>query len=508
MILIVILLILLSLLFWLIREHQSYFKKKNVKYLKSPPFVGCLIDVLVGRKALYDAFLDIYNTPEFKDEPFFGIFMFHKPALIIKDPELIKKLLVTDFKSFGTRYAGVDVHDPLGYYELFLARYPEWKQIRPKLTPFFSSAKLKNSYYLIDKLGNDLIQYFYKRLGSDGSVVLDIKNVANFFFVDVVSSIAFGIEAHILENSESEMMDAANSIFTYTFYRGLEFSSTFVLPQITKIFNFMNFPRNTVNFLYKVCPDIIAQREKSGIKRNDMIDTLIELKKVLKPTFKGHTVEDMLYAQAAVFLAAGFETSSITASFTFYELSKNQEIQDRLRAEIKNYLAENDGKFSYESVANNSVMPYLHQVMNETMRMYSLLPALDRKCIDPNGYSLEPLSNFKIPFGMPVFIPIYGLERDEKYFPNPLKYDPDRFAPENIANIPSYCHIPFGIGPRYCLGERLGWIQTKTALCNILKEFRVELSENTPKNIKLKKNAFLIQPEKPLMLKFVKDPLF
>jgi cytochrome P450 family 6 len=140
--------------------------------------------------------------------------------------------------------------------------------------------------------------------------------------------------------------------------------------------------------------------------------------------------------------------------------------------------------------------------------MYSLLPALDRKCIDPNGYSLEPLSNFKIPFGMPVFIPIYGLERDEKYFPNPLKYDPDRFAPENIANIPSYCHIPFGIGPRYCLGERLGWIQTKTALCNILKEFRVELSENTPKNIKLKKNAFLIQPEKPLMLKFVKDPLF
>jgi cytochrome P450 family 6 len=189
-------------------------------------------------------------------------------------------------------------------------------------------------------------------------------------------------------------------------------------------------------------------------------------------------------------------------------LSKNPEIQERLRDEIKNNLAENDGKFLYESVANNSVMPYLHQVMNETLRIYSILPTLDRRCIDPNGYSLKPFSDFKIPFDMPVFIPIHALAKDEKYFPDPLKYDPDRFATENLGKIPSCCHIPFGIGPRYCLGERLGWIQTKTALCNILKDFRVEMSENTPKNIKLKKNALLIQSEEPLMLKFVKDPLY
>lgn len=305
MIFLVLVLFSLSILFWYIRDHQSYFKMQNVKYLKSTPFLGCLFDAIVGRKGIYENILDIYNTPEFRDEPFFGIFMFHKPALIIKDPELIKRVLITDFNSFGTRYASTDDHDPIGYYQLFLARYPEWKQIRPKITPFFSGAKLKNSFYLIDKLANDLNQYFHKRLREDNTIELNAKNVTDFFFVDVVSSIAFGVEAHSLQHSGSEIMVAADSVFKYTLYRGFELTSNFLLPQLMKPFNFKNMSHDTVNFIYKACPDIISQREKSGVKRNDLIDTLIELKNDLKPTNNVHTIEDMLYAQVAIFLAAG-----------------------------------------------------------------------------------------------------------------------------------------------------------------------------------------------------------
>jgi cytochrome P450 family 6 len=320
-----------SWLFWLIRDHQNYFKKRNVKYLKSPPFLGCLIDAFIGRKGLYENFLDIYNTKELKDEAFFGVFMFHKPGLVLKDPELIKKILITDFHSFGSRYATADVHDPIGYYQLFLARYPEWKQIRPKLTPFFSSAKLKNSYYLIDKLGNDLTQYFHKRLRSDNSVELNIKNVTDFYFVDVISSIAFGVEAHSLEHSGSEIMVAANSFFNYTIYRGLELTSNIFLPQILKFFNFKNMSHTTDSFIYKACPDIIAQREKSGVKRNDLIDTLIVLKNELKPSIKNHTVEDMIYGQVGIFLAAGmlslkfiFKSSSLEFCEPLFNLKQKR----------------------------------------------------------------------------------------------------------------------------------------------------------------------------------------
>lgn len=191
-----------------------------------------------------------------------------------------------------------------------------------------------------------------------------------------------------------------------------------------------------------------------------------------------------------------------------YQLSLNEDIQMRLRNEIKEMLLRFDGKITYEAVSNPSELPYLHQVVNETFRMYPVLPALDRECIEPEGVSLEPFSDFKIPFGMPILIPIYGLERDEKYFKNPLAYDPERFSPENIQNIPSNTFIPFGIGPRSCIGERMGLIQTKMAICSILKDFRVEANDKTPRKIKLKINANHIQSEDPLLVDFVKDSLY
>ena len=186
----------------------------------------------------------------------------------------------------------------------------------------------------------------------------------------------------------------------------------------------------------------------------------------------------------------------------------NENIQSKLRSELKENLMKNDGKITYESVANPLELPYLHQVVNETFRMYPVLPALDRVCIEPKGVCLEPFSDFRVPFGMPIIIPIYGLERDEKYFEDPLTYNPDRFSPENIQNIPAYSFIPFGTGPRSCIGERMGLIQTKMAICSILRDFRVEANERTPKEIKLKINANHIQSQDPLFVDFVRDSLY
>lgn len=305
LILLILFLIIISLIWW-IYNQQSYFKKRNVKYFKSPPLLGFISDNLLGRKSPYDNYLDIYNSPEFKDEPFFGIFMFHKPALMIKDPELVKKIMVTDFHSFGNRHAGSDVHDPIGYYQLFMAKYPVWKILRSKISPFFSSAKLKSNFFLIDKLGNDLNQYIMKRLTND-RVELNVKSLSDLFFVDVVTSVAFGVEAHSLEHSGSEFQVAANSIFKFSTWRGFELISNFLLPSAMKFFGFKNLSHHTVDFIYRVCPAIMEEREKSGRKRHDLIDTLIELKGDLKPEFKDHTVEDMLYAQVGIFLAAGQE---------------------------------------------------------------------------------------------------------------------------------------------------------------------------------------------------------
>lgn len=180
-------------------------------------------------------------------------------------------------------------------------------------------------------------------------------------------------------------------------------------------------------------------------------------------------------------------------------------MQQKLRDEIQSVLVDNNGEIPYEAIAMPSKMPHLDNIVNEVLRMYAVIPVLDRVCVEVDGYSLEPYSDFKIPQGMPILIPIYPLGYDEKFFHQPWKFNPDRF--ETIKDLPLCAHIPFGIGPRSCVGERLGLIQVKMAIVKILKDFRVEMNENTPRDVKLLKEAFIIKSDKPLFVDFVKDSL-
>lgn len=280
---------------------------------------------------------------------------------------------------------------------------------------------------------------------------MKIKEKLCLYTTDVIASCAFGVNANALENSEGEFPKLSKKLFSVTFKRGLELTSGFLIPEISKLFNFMLFTRTGTDFIIKTITHVISEREKQKITKNDLIDTLIELKNSeMKSNNEEPLSMNTLIAQAALFFSAGHETSAGTSTFVLYEIAKRKDIQDRVKAEIHEALRKSDGKLTYETVMHET--PYLHQVILETLRIYPVLPFLDRECTNPNGYTLKPFSNFVIPYKMPIFIPIYGTQRDEKYFPDPLKFDPERFSPENIHKIPSFIHLPFGIGNRSCIG--------------------------------------------------------
>lgn len=137
--------------------------------------------------------------------------------------------------------------------------------------------------------------------------------------------------------------------------------------------------------------------------------------------------------------------------------------------------------------------------------MYPPLPYLDRECAPENGedhYSLEPISNFNVPRG---YIPIFALHRNEQFFPNPLIYDPDRFSVENQESIPPYAYIPFGMGPRNCIGERFGVVQVKLGIINFLQQHWVEVCEETIIPMTFSKMAMILTPAVPITLRVRKD---
>lgn len=131
-------------------------------------------------------------------------------------------------------------------------------------------------------------------------------------------------------------------------------------------------------------------------------------------------------------------------------MSKNPIIQKRLKNEIKEVFETNNGELTYEAVKN---MKYLEMVFLEISRLYPPLPYLERRC--NKDYSMEPFSDFVIRKGTPVIIPICSIQRDATHFPDPNKFDPERFSPENRMKINTYTYMAFGAGPRKCIGKFL-----------------------------------------------------
>lgn len=134
-------------------------------------------------------------------------------------------------------------------------------------------------------------------------------------------------------------------------------------------------------------------------------------------------------------------------SFALYELALNPDVQDKLAEEIRKYTSENGDKLTYDLLQE---MKYLDMVVSETLRKYPPVGNLFRQCTKP--YTI-PGTNVLIEAETRVFIPIYAIHRDPKYYPNPEKFDPERFTPEEKAKRHPMIYMPFGEGPRNCIGK-------------------------------------------------------
>ncbi|KMQ86586.1 cytochrome p450 6k1 [Lasius niger] len=271
--------------------------------------------------------------------------------------------------------------------------------------------------------------------------------------MDVIGSTAYGLDVNSFKDPDAEFCKYGKMIFQHDTIRGLEVLAMFFLPSIVRWTRIKIFGREPTIFMRKVFWETLTHRMESGIKRNDLIDILLELKKSHgDQDYYGFKFDgDDLISQAGSFFSAGFETSSTTTAFTLYELALQSDIQNTLRKEIVEALDKSGGKITYDMIMS---LPYLDMVINETMRMYPSLPFLNRM---PNETYKVPNSDLLIEKGTPVYIPMLGLHYDPEYFPNPDKFDPQRFNEENKRNRPSCVYIPFGEGPRMCIGEEINF---------------------------------------------------
>lgn len=208
-------------------------------------------------------------------------------------------------------------------------------------------------------------------------------------------------------------------------------------------------PKRIQDFFLRIINEAVEYRETNKIRRNDYFDMLLQLKNNGKLEGDSTTVGKISYtdltAACFVFFIAGFETSSTALSYALYELAINQELQDRTREEIEKVLQNHDGEITYEAIMN---MDFADRVINESLRKYTPGNVLMRRCT--KNYTV-PGSNIVIEKGKFVFLPMHAIHNDPEYFPEPEKFDPDRFLPENSKERNPFAFLPFGEGPRICM---------------------------------------------------------
>ncbi|KAJ3624535.1 hypothetical protein MTP99_018150 [Tenebrio molitor] len=171
-----------------------------------------------------------------------------------------------------------------------------------------------------------------------------------------------------------------------------------------------------------------------------------------------------LMEEVSMLIFGGSETTALIQSYILVMLAMHQDVQDKVYDEIVAIL---DGSRPPQA-EDLSEMVYLERVIKETMRLFPVVPGVARQ-LDTD----VQLGEHTLPIGSTVLIPILSLHRNPRFWKDPLKFDPDRFLPEEVANRHKYCYLPFSAGPRDCIGKRYAMLSMKTALAIILRQYRL-----------------------------------
>ncbi|CAG2112196.1 unnamed protein product [Medioppia subpectinata] len=488
------------------KRALSYWKDRNIPTPKAVPIFGNLLSNIFLAKPFVE--MDWYRA----HGRLYGVYNGNKPGLTIAEPELVKQVLVKDFHKFRNRMDNGSRHKIFSK-NMFIARDDDWKRIRAIASPTFTSGKMKKMYALINECSKDFINNLDKLAANKSEV--ELKQLMGAFTMDVIASTAFATKTNTYANPDNPFTTKANNIFHFPLWKA--FVMTALPSFITKIQAIRQLINGSTNsdFFVDFSRNLLNERKSSNKKHNDFFQLLMDVERsdgdvredsdaneahhvnegkdeleadaaALSNVIEKKLTEDEILAQCFLFFIAGYETTATTLSYCTYELALNPDLQDRLYEECKEAFNEK-GEISYDVLSR---LPFIDALLSETLRNYPPLLRLQREAMEDIELGDTGL---KVEKGVVAEIPVYAIHHDPDHYPEPFVFRPDRFMPENRDNIKPYTYIPFGSGPRNCIGMRFALLEAKLALAKMSQQFRFSRVANTDVPVIFNKGRFLLQ---------------
>ncbi|CAD7092565.1 unnamed protein product [Hermetia illucens] len=476
---------------------EIVFIKRGVGGPKPRPLFGNFPSILSqSRHLIYDVD-DIYRKYKSK-ERFVGIFALRSPQLLVVDPKLVQEILVSNFKSFHDNELGRMIHedlDPILARNPFFLTGPEWKDKRAEVTPALTTMRIKACYPVMQEVCAKMTKYLELETLTPIEGGLNAKELATRFTTEVVANCVYGVEAGAFDRGECKIREMGMKLMSQSFIVQLYFLFLALIPKMTNICRMRMISTEIEKFFTDLMEAAIRLRKETKSDRVDFLNYLLQLQEKKNLS----TLE--MAAHTMTFFLDGFETSSILISNCLQLLAEHRDIQQKLRDEITAAVA-SEGGLSYEKLFD---LPYLEQCINETLRLRGPIPSNTKLCTENCEIRTSKDKVIKLEKDTVVLLPFYCFHHDSEYYPDPEKFDPERFSLQN-GGAKKYkdmgVFLPFGDGPRICLGMKFAQCQSKTAIAEIIRNWEVAVDPQTKPEFVIDPKQFFCLPEGGAWLNF------
>uniref|UniRef100_A0A1Y1JWW3 Cytochrome P450 n=1 Tax=Photinus pyralis TaxID=7054 RepID=A0A1Y1JWW3_PHOPY len=489
-------LVLLTCIYLFLKRNYNYWKRKGVPNPPASVIFGNLGESLTFTKSLGQIYHEIYQ--KYTDLAYVGFYKMRTPGVILRDPELVREVLVKSFNHFQANDLKIDdANDPLVAKNPFFVHGEKWKNNRSILSPSFTSKQVKPLFPLMEEVCHKLVKYLETKENEKSGI--EAKELAQRFTMDVVASCAVGLEADSFKHENTEFRTMAERILSPSFFTNIKLFFLFAMPSLALFLKLKFVPDDAADYFRKIVNQTMNYRKENGIIRHDFLNNMQNVKLSLGE--ENFTNEDITIHLVGFFMD-GFETSSVVLSHALYEIAANPHHQKKLREEIEQSLTER-GKFDYYTLRD---LDFLNRFLQESLRMHPADMFIAKLCTEefefPSPTGSGP--NIKIEPKTPVIIPIHSLHYDPQYYPDPEKFDPDRFTKENKEKIVKGTYLPFSDGPRICLGQKFALGQIRAAIAHIVTNFEIRVNSRTIQPLQIDPTSSLVAAKGGIWLDFYK----
>ena len=375
---------------------------------------------------------------------------------VVHHPDDVKRVLVSNHRNY-TKGMGLDRVKILLGKGLMTSEGDLWKRQRYMMQPFFHRRVITEFAKTLDS-ANDRFIARWEALAARGEPV-NITEEMSELTLDIVLRSIFGRD---LDRMSEQAGGNPFEVVTKNQERNLQFAFKF-------------------RSLAKIVAGLMERRRAEQEEHFDYLGMLMSARD--KDT--GAPMSDReLIDEVMTLVVAGHETTASGLNWTWYSLSQNPEAEARLHAEID---AAPD--MLTPGLAQMESLAYTQQVVNEALRLYPPGWLLSRRTIEA-----DVLGGYEIPAGANVLLPLYLLHRDGRFWKDPERFWPERFAPEHEAERPRFSYMPFAAGPRHCIGETFALYEMLMHLYKVARRYRLTYVPDKPLELEAQINLRTLHP--------------